>query len=51
VVVLNFSWINGNFAGTATGVCTFSGGQHRCQMNLVRDSSGALKVDSFQWLN
>jgi len=32
-----------------TGVCQFTNGQHQFQMGLVKDSSGKLKVDTFNW--
>jgi hypothetical protein len=41
-----------NLVGVVSGICQFSTGQHKCQINLVNDTSGAgqFKVDSFQWM-
>jgi hypothetical protein len=40
---------NGKSAVSLTGVCRFSGGQHRFMITVV-DDSGTRKVDSLQWL-
>jgi hypothetical protein len=51
IMAFDFKSTNGNFAGSVTGICSFSAGQHTFTMILVKDTSGQLKVDSFQWQN
>jgi hypothetical protein len=45
----NFNYNNGASNITFTGVTTFSNGNHKFMITVVKDSSGS-KVDSFQWM-
>ena len=51
IVAFNLNNTNGNIAGSVTGICKFSAGQHSFLMTLVKDSSGQYKADSFLWQN
>jgi hypothetical protein len=51
IFVLPIRQPNGSYLGATGGTCQFVNGQHRFQMRIIKDVSGALLVDSFQWTN
>ncbi len=40
---------NGSYICAVVVVCNFAGGQHQCQMELVKDSNGNFLVNKFDW--
>ena len=40
---------NGTYACFAVGVCQFAGGQHQLRLELTKDASGQLLVNSIAW--
>jgi hypothetical protein len=49
-ILQKLDYENGNSSVTFQGVAAFAGGQHKYSIVVVKDSSGTMKVDSFQWL-